>query len=291
MEIALHLGAHLTDETQLRDCLLANKDRLAEQGIVVPRARSYLNLIVDAANHIASGHGAPDAFNRILESVSAPSDARRLVFSAPGLLSKVTDALDSSRFYPGAERRLAALRHIFSGHDVEIFLAIRNPASFVPAYLSASRVQEKGASGADIISEDLRWSRLVGDIRRTWPEAKLTIWCDEDTPFIWHRILGLVAGVEPDHEFAGSFEWFNSVMVDGGAAKLAAYLETSPPVDEAHRQRVISVFLDKFCDEDKLEIDVSVTGWDEMRVDVLSELYEEDTDTISSLYGVTLLQP
>lgn len=291
MEIALHLGAHLTDETQLRDCLLANKDSLAQQGVFVPRARSYLNMIVDAANHIASGHGAPDAFNRILEAINAPADTRRLVFSAPGLLSKVSDALDASRLYPGAERRLAALRHIFAGHDVEIFLAIRNPASFVPAYLGASRVQEKGATGADIVSEELRWSRLVGDIRRAWPEAKLTVWCDEDTPFIWHKLLRLVSGVEPEGEFAGSFEWFNSVMVEGGAEKLAAYLDASPPVDDAHRQRVISVFLDKFCDEDKLEIDVSVTGWDEMRVDVLSELYEEDTDTISGLDGVRLVQP
>ncbi len=291
MEIALHLGAHLTDETQLRDCLQANRATLAQQGVMVPRARSYLNMIIEAANHVASGHGAPDALNRILQAIDAPADARRLVFSAPGLLSKLPDAMDGTRFYPGAERRLAALRHIFAGQDVEIFIAIRNPASFVPAYLTASRVQEKGGSGSEIVSENLRWSELISEIRRVWPEAKVTVWCDEDTPFIWHRLLRLVSGIEPEHEFTGSFEWFKSVMVDGGAEKLAAYLDRSPPVDEAHRQRVISVFLDKFCDEDKLEIDVSVTGWDEMRVDVLSELYEEDTDTISGVDGVTLLQP
>lgn len=291
MEIALHLGSHLTDETQLRDCLLANKDLLRAQGVIVPRARSYLNMIVEAANHISSGHGAPDAFKRILDAIDAPEEARRLVFSAPGLMSKVADAIEGSNFYPNAGRRLAALRHIFAGHDVEIFLAIRNPASFVPAYLGASRVLAEGATGSDIASEDLRWSRLVGVIQSTWPEAKLTIWCDEDTPFIWHRLLRLVSGGTPEGEFARSFDWFNSVMVDGGADKLAAYLAASPPVDEAHRQRVISVFLDKFCDESKLEIDVSATGWDEMRIDVLSELYEEDTDTISTMDGVTFLQP
>lgn len=77
----------------------------------------------------------------------------------------------------------------------------------------------------------------------------------------------------------------------GGAEKLEHYLNTAPPVDDDHRQRVIGAFLDKFCDEAKIEVDVSVAGWDEDKVDLLSELYEEDVTTLASTNGVTLIQP
>ncbi|MFN7003235.1 MAG: hypothetical protein ACK4NW_07355 [Roseinatronobacter sp.] len=291
MEIALHLGAHLTDETQLRDCLLQNSDRLSGHGILVPRARDYLNLIIEAANHISSGHGAPGIFERLMVSVNATDDTRRLVLSAPGLLAKLPESLSETEFYPGVERRVKALRHIFSGHDVTLYLAIRNPASFVPAYLGAGRVQSKGADDLVVQAEQLRWSDLVATLHRHWPEARLTIWCDEDTPFIWHRVLRLVAGHEPEDEFAHSFDWFNSVLREGAAEKLADYLDAAPPVDEAHRQQVIAAFLDKFSDAEKLEIDASVTGWDEDRIDLLSELYEDDTDTIRAMPGVTFLEP
>ncbi len=291
MKIALHLGAHLTDETQLRDCLMQNTDMLSAQGIVVPRARDYLNLLTDAANHVASGHGAPGAFDHLLDKIKAPDDMRRLVLSAPGMLSRLPDCLNADALYPGVERRIAALRHIFAEQEVELYFAIRNPASFVPAFLSAGRVQAKGADAMQVRAEALRWSEVIATFRRVWPEAPISVWCDEDTPFIWHRLLRIISGHEPEGEFARSFDWFRTVMIDGGPEKLAAYLEASPPVDEAHRQRVISVFLDKFCDDEKLEIDASVTGWDDARIDLLSELYEEDTDTISTLPGVTLLQP
>jgi hypothetical protein len=291
MEIALHLGAHLTDDSQLRDCLMANSDMLAAQGILVPRARDFQSLLNDAADHIASGHGAPRAFERLLTAVGAGADTRRLVLSAQRLLSRLPDCLDERRFYPGAARRIAALRNIFAGHQVEIFLAVRNPASFVPAYLSNGQVQAQGGPSLQIAGTDLRWSELTEEFRLIWPEAKLTLWCDEDTPFIWHRVLRLVAGYSPEQEFENSFNWFDTVLVDGASQKLAAYLAASPPVDDAHRQKVISVFLDKFCDDQKLDVDVSATGWDEAHVDLLTELYEEDTARIAAMEGVSLIQP
>ena len=54
---------------------------------------------------------------------------------------------------------------------------------------------------------------------------------------------------------------------------------------------MISAFLDKFSDEEKLEIDAGVTGWDEARIDLISALYEEDTDTIQDIPGVTFVTP
>ncbi len=291
MDIALHLGAHLTDGTQLRNCLLHNSAMLEADRVLVPRARNFLSLLTDAATHIASGHGAPDAFGHLLASVSAPEDTRRLVLSAPRLLARLPETLDETRFYPDADRRIAALRHMFAGQDVTVFLAIRNPASYVPAFLSSGKVQSAGADDHEIEADTLRWSEFIGRFQQIWPEARLTIWCDEDTPFIWHRVLRIISDHQPETEFAKSFAWFDSVLRDGASDKLAAYLDASPPVDETHRQRVITAFLDKFSDDEKLEIDTSVTGWDAARIDDLTALYDADTDLIRTMPGIRFIAP
>ena len=291
MEIALHLGAHLTDEGLLDKCLRKNRSELADAGIVVKRTSNYLNLMRGAANDLANGNDTPDFMAKLLEALNAPEDSRRLVFSAPGLMTQLSQVTDGTILYPGAMARIACYRHLLAGTDAEIFIAFRNPASFIPALLQHVLDFERAEILENLRPEELRWSLYIDEIRQGWPEASVTVWCDEDTPFIWHRLLRLVSNYEPETEFKNSFNWFDSVMLKGGAAKLAAYLEANPPVDEAHRQQVISAFLDKYCDPAKLDVDVSIAGWDEARTDVISELYEEDTAKIRQMEGVKFISP
>ena len=291
MKIALHLGVHLTDDLKLRTCLRANKDLLEAEGILVPRARTYLNVMRSGANQLVAGLELHNFGTDLLASVQATDAMRRLVLSAPGLLSKLHEAVDGGLFYPGARARMTAYRQLLEDHEVEIFMAIRNPASFIPAVLQEMKEFERAEMLQSLQATELRWSHLIAEMRETWPEAPITVWCDEDTPFIWHRLLRMVSGFEPETEFEGSFAWFETVMIEGGADKLAAYLHAAPPVDEGHRQQVISAFLEKFCDTEKLDIDFSLTGWDETQVDVMSQLYEDDTDLIRSMDGVRLIQP
>lgn len=291
MKIALHLGVHLTDDSKIRNCLRANKRALEGAGIHVPRSRTYMNLLRGAANQVVSGQDVPPFGEKLAPLVEATEQTERLVFSAHGLLSKLHQAVDGKVFYPEARARMAAFRHLLAGYDTEIFLAIRNPASFVPAVLQDLNEIEGAKILQTLQGTELRWSHMISEMREIWPEAPITVWCDEDTPFIWHRLLRLISGHEPDTEFEGSFEWYDSVMVDGGADKLAAYLHAVPPVDESHRQQVISAFLEKFCDPEKLEIDFSLTGWDETQVDVISQLYDDDTDLIRGMDGVRFIQP
>ncbi len=291
MEIALHLGAHLTDEGQLDKCLRKNRSELVDAGIIVRRTSDYLNLMRGAANALATGTDTPDFMAQLTAAMKAPADARRLFFSAPGLLTTLSQVTDGTTLYPGTMARVAAYRHLLAGAETEIFVAIRNPASFIPALLRELADFERAEILENLRPEEMRWSLFIDEIRQGWPEASLTIWCDEDTPFVWHRLLRLVSGYEPETDFKNSFNWFDSVMIKGGAEKLAKYLEVNPPVDEAHRQQVISAFLDKYCDPAKLEVDVSIAGWDETQTDVISELYEDDVDLIRNMEGVRFISP
>lgn len=291
MDIALHLGAHLTDEGRLLRCLAKNRALLAKQGIDVPERANYRDLLLKLVASHPETPIAPDTDQLILDAVVENDDAKRVILSDPDLLAWQGGAVRSAHFYPAAPQRLAALRDCFKGHDVTLFVAIRNPASFLPALLDRVKRGQAEKILNSVQPEKLRWSAFAQALQSAWPEAKLTIWCDEDTPFIWHRLLQVVGGYTPDTPVTHSFEWFDEVMVPGGAAKLEHYLTAAPPVDDAHRQRVIGAFLDKFCDEAKIEVDVSVAGWSEEKVDLLSELYEEDVITLASMGGVTFIQP
>lgn len=294
MDIALHLGAHLTDEAQLRDCLRANHDALSEAGVLVPRPREFLTLLLDAANQQSEAKDAeatPDFMASLCDAIGADANTRRIVLSAPSILAHLSETLDGRILYPLAAPRIEALRNLFAGQRVELFFCMRNPATYVPAFLASAKSRHVQSVTENLAAETLRWSQLAREFRIFWPDAALTLWCDEDTPFLWHQLLSLVAGHTPEAGFEGSYAWFQSVMIEGGAEKLEAYLAASPPVDDAHRQKVIAAFLDKFCDDAKLEVDISPTGWDETQVDVLTQFYEDDVDQIRQMDGVRVLTP
>ena len=289
MEIALHLGVHLTDDGRLLRCLVKNRDALFADRIEVPGPGRYRETLIRMAGAAAEGTLAPDAGKHFLDDVLDSDETRRLVLSEPNVLSWKSAAVRATGLYPAAASRLAGLRAAFADHEVTLYLALRNPASLLPALLPHLKPHAVAALGA-VRPQALRWLPFVANLRQAWPEAAITLWCDEDTPFVWHRLLSHIAGHSPDLQLAHTYDWFDQIMVEGGAQKLERYLTTTPPVDEAHRQRVITAFLDKFYDPEKTDIEVTVPGWTADTVDLITELYEEDIDALSSLSDVTLLQ-
>lgn len=291
MDIALHLGAHLTDDGRLRSCLEKNRDLLAHDGVDVPDTARYRTTILDAIKSHAKGTLAPDAGEALLDGIVTNDSTERLVLSSARFLSPLPSAVRRAQFCPMAAARLQGLRALFADHTVTIYMAIRNPASFIPALLGAINEEQANIIRSDLQPTDLRWSDLVHTIRTQFPEASVTLWCDEDTPFVWEQVLGTVAGLKDTSRLAHVYDWFDTVLVDGGAAKLATYMDNAPPMDIGQRQRVIAAFLDKFYDEQKIDIDVSAIGWSEDMVDLLSGLYDADLETLSAMEGVTILQP
>jgi len=80
-------------------------------------------------------------------------------------------------------------------------------------------------------------------------------------------------------------------MSEGGLKRMTDYLEKHPPKNDAHYQRVVTAFLDKFGLEDKIETVVDLPGWSESYVTSLSDLYDQDLDVIAGMAGVEFLQP
>lgn len=294
MDIALHLGAHLTDEGRLLRCLVKNRETLIKHGIEVPGPGRYREALIRMAAASTDAELTADAGQMMLDDCLDNDETRRVVLSEPNVLAWKAGVVRSGALYPQAGARMAVLRDVFADHQVHLFMAIRNPASLLPALLPHVKPQVKPQLAQALRTTEpkgLRWGPMIASLRQSWPEAHLTVWCDEDTPFIWHKILQTVSGHNDQTNLAHTFDWFDQVMVDGGAQKLEAYLNASPPVDDAYRQRVIAAFLDKYYDPEKVEVDVTLPEWNEGVVDTISQLYEEDVDALAAVRDVTFIQP
>lgn len=294
MQIAFHLGAHCTDEGAILRIFLKNRSAMEAHGIAVPDPNRYPALLQAAASAYAGNARTVSGPDQLLQALLPDHDlskVERIVLSFEAFLAFQKDAVSEEQFYPAAARRVAGLRSLFPQDRVEFFLGLRNPATFLPA-LSARRVQK----GQDPLPhgfapDKLRWSELIERLRDACPDAKITTWCDEDTPVIWHRILREIGGHSEATELAGALDLPAGLMDEAGAKRLRAWFKEAMPDTDAVREKALSQFLERFAQADKLEMSFAMAGWTEETVEQVSDDYDIDCDEISEIAGVEFLHP
>lgn len=291
MQIALHIGAHCTDEDQILKCLLRNRAMLAHQGIIVPEPQRYRPVIRDTLKILRNDVASPEVQEVILDAVLDEDDATRVILSHEGFLGPAGNALGSDMVYPHTAGKSGRLRNLFAHHEVEFFLALRDPATFIPSAFDRAQSDDyaKWTKGTDPMK--LRWSDMIGRLRAAVPDATITVWCNEDSPLIWSEILREVAGVDPTVALDGVNEFIGTLMSRQGLSRLEAYLKERPPQNEGQRRRVVAAFLDKFARDDAIEQEIDLPGWTSRYIEQLSVLYEEDVEKIADMPGVRLITP
>ncbi|MEI4231368.1 hypothetical protein [Roseovarius sp. D22-M7] len=291
MQIALHAGAHATDEDRLIACLRRNTSALARAGVGVPPPASYRKLLRDILNSAGEAGLAPGAREMVLDAIGETDGVARLVLSNPGFFGTEKMALSGARLYPAAEARLGLLRQVFEGDEVALFLGLRDPAMFLPALLEGTPFANVDGLMRGGAPEDLRWSDLVARIRDAFPDMDITVWCNEDTPVIWARILREIAGVDASLGLEGADALLSEIMTPAGFRRLEEYRTAHPGMTEAQDQRVIAAFLDKYADANAVEIELDVPGWDAAVIDRLTGIYDADIGEIRRIDGVRVLAP
>jgi len=291
MQIAYHLGAHVTDEGRILDCLRANADRLADHGIALPGPGRFRAPLSEALQAHQAGASGEAVLGVLLDALTDRDDVERIVMSVDSFLCPARDVLDEDTLYPNADTRTQRLRELFDGHEVEFLLAIRNPATFLPAL--HQRIGSGSFKGliANVDPITLRWSDVVARILAANPGVPLTVWCNEDTPLMWWSVLRAVGGHAPGLRLTGTEDFLAALMTGEGIRRMRAYMEAHPPRSDAQHGRVVSAFLDKFALPDEIEMDLGDTGWSESYVEALGELYDEDAARIAGMPGVRFLTP
>lgn len=291
MQIAFHIGANCTDDDRILKSLLKNAGAFSEEGITIPGPGKYRRLIRETIQNL---NGLPPAANTrgiLLDAILDDADTERVVMSNTNFICIANRIFDNGVFYQQAESKIKALHEIFAEDEIELFLALRNPATFLPVVFEESKSATTDEYLKGLHPTQIRWSDLVRRIQSQFPKTKLTVWCNEDTPLVWAEILRAIAGIGPDQKIVGGFDLLASIMSNEGMTRLLNYLRTHPPKTEMQKQRIIGAFLDKYAMDEKIEETVEWPGMTEPMVDELTEIYENDVAFIEQLPGIHFIAP
>ena len=291
MQVILHTGAHHTDDDRLLKCLLHNKDEFSKRGISVPGPGKYRTLLKESFKALQDAPPSPEARNVLIDAILDEEATDRMILSNAHFFGSQRFAVVGGELYPLAAERIVQLRQLFHSDRIEMFMALRNPATFLPAVLgrvSQARLRE---TMGDRDPRELRWSDTLTRIHEAAPDVAITVWCNEDTPLIWAQIIREVAGLDHGEKVIGGFDLLSDIMTVDGMKRFRAYIADHPEMTEIQKRRVIAAFLDKFAIEDELEEELDLPGWTEQLVEEMTEIYDEDLLRVQRIPGLQVIAP
>ncbi len=291
MEIVFHIGANCTDEDRLLRSLLRNVDVLAKDGVRVPGPGKYRRLIRETIQGLKGAPPPPGSRDVLLDAILDDERAERLVMSNSNFICIPNRIFENGAFYTLAEPKLHGLRGLFPDDQIDLHLAIRNPATFIPETFGASKFDDLTTFMRGMHPSEVRWSDLVRRMRQLVPDARLTVWCNEDTPLIWGRLMRAIAGVLPSLPLVGTYDLLQTIMAPEGMTRMQAYMTKNPPPTQQHELKIIMAFLDKYAIEDLLEEELDLPGFTQDLVEDLTSQYDADVDEIAAMPDITFIQP
>lgn len=286
MQIAVHIGANCTDDERLLKSCLKNADALKPQGTWIPSPGRYRTRLREAIQS-----GAWDARPELLSGMNAPDATQRLVLSNSQFMCVVKRIFEKRQFYHLADEKIEGMRRIFPEDDIHYFLALRNPASFIPATFAEQSDFEFKKFMRGLDPTTVTWSSVVDRIRARDPKAQLTVWCDEDTPMIWAKLVRGLLGVDDGTRIAGGFDLVQALLTEDGMAAMVAEMRQSPPRSEADKQAVIARYLEAHGRPDRIEQEITVDEWSLPLIETLTKLYDQDVARIAARPDITFVTP
>jgi hypothetical protein len=271
--------------------LTRNGDLFSKQGVTVPDPDSYRGMIRDTLNAMHRAPASEEAREVLLDVILGDTDAKRVILSDPNFFRTQGTALQRGVLYPAAPTRMAHMAALFPEDELQIFLAMRNPATLLPILHGVAVDKDHDAFWGMRAPMDIRWSDTIAAMQAAVPHVPITVWCNEDMPLIWSQVIREMAGLEPGGKIAGSFDLLMSIMSKEGMQRFRAYLEGHPDMSEAQKRRVIAAFLDKFALDEEIEEELDMPGWTEDLVEAMTAQYDQDMDAVRRIPNLTFIAP
>ncbi len=291
MQVAIHAGAAFTDEGRVLASLTKNAPALATHGVALFGPRRYNRAFKPAFDRLEA---APDAFpvqpsfNSILPG---GDDSRRVVYSNGSFAGEPDSALRDGQLYPLAGRRMALLEHGFHDHQVELFMGLRNPGSFVPKLLMSLPQEARTNAMRDTDLSCLSWIGMIEDIRDLAPSVQITLWSNEDTPFIWGDIIRALAGLDEDTPVEGEHDLLLSLLDETGRSEVLTLTDPDAGHSKVSLHENMARIFEEHAQPEEIEEELDLPGWSTEIVDAFSELYEQDLERLGAIPGVRVLKP
>ncbi len=291
MQIVYHIGANCTDDDRLLKSLLRNAEAFSAQGIRVPGPGKYRRLIRETIQNLAGADPAPDTRDILIDTILDDDETTRLVMSNSAFICVPFRVFENGMFYHLIEPKVRGLQQLFPADEIELFLGLRNPATLIPALYASVKNKSLTDFMHDMPPDQVRWSDVIRRIRACAPDARLTVWCNEDTPLIWSQLIREMSGVDPLTKIVGGFDLLAAIMSPEGMNRFLSYLKSHPPQTEVQKRRIIAAFLDKYALESEIEDEVDLPGWTEAVLNDLTAIYDDDVEAISRMEGVNFISP
>lgn len=292
LRVVFHLGVHHTDHDRLVRSLLKNRDVLARQRIAVPGPGRYRVVLRDVVNRLRGEPATREAEEMLLEAIADTDPPETLFLSNESFICLPERVLDDGRLYARAFKA-EWLRQLFPSHETAFALALRDPASFVPALFQGRKNRELDfedyMTGVDPLA--LRWSDVIATIRDGNPDSEIIVWCNEDTPLVWGAAMLAVSGAAPGTALDGVLDVALKLVSAEGVAAIGEHFGRPPHFDGPEFRRALGRFVEAHGRADELAEVIDLPGWDAGLMDRISAAYDEDVSRIAAMPGVRFIGP
>lgn len=291
MQVVLHAGAHFTDDDRLIGCLLRNAETLKDVGVYAPDPRTFRRALRSTLHDALYQGLRQDGIDTVHDSLAIDPSVTRLILSNHSFFGTPKMAVGRGLFYPAAEARLDVLRDIFAESSVELFLGLRNPATWLPALFANAPARDFSTFLSEFEPEEFRWSETIIHLRHRFPDMPITLWCNEDSPVLWGQILREMSGLGANLTLEGEFDLLKEIITDEGRTRFDSFISKRNQLNDAQKQRVVQAFLETFVKVEEIEVELDLPGWDTARVETLTAAYDADVDALSQMPDITVLTP
>jgi hypothetical protein len=292
LRVVFHLGAHQTDHDRLVRSLLTNRDILARQRVAVPGPGRYRTVLRDVVNRLRGEPATEEAEELLLEAVCDGDLPDTLFLSSENFICLPQRVLDDGRLYTRAYKT-AWLRQLFPRHEAVFAIALRDPASFVPALFRARGNRDLDfddyMTGVDPLA--LRWSEVVDTIRAHNPGSAIIVWCNEDTPLAWGSVMRAVTGLPEAAALNGLLDIALRIVTPEGADAIAAHFGRPPHFDGPEVRLALARLIEAHARPEGLSEEIDLPGWDEALIGRLTTAYDEDVARIATIPEVRFITP
>ena len=293
MRIVLYVGLHQTDGDKFFDLIQWNRRNFSRSGVHIPPQNAYLTTISHLVNECTNTTFDPDARRCFLDAISdvEVEESETLILCHDNFFCVPKRVFHRSQIYGSAEKKLQTIRKLFAKDDFEIFLSLKNPATFLPGLLSSTPINTLSELLQGLDPLQINWFDFTRRLSNAVPDVPITIWCDEDSPLVWADAVRKMAGVSSTHKLKGALVRLKQVMSPEGLTRLRPYLKSHPELTHKQQQKAVLAFLDKYTLEDNLYEEIDVPGWDQNTVLSLTKKYENAVAEMTKLPNVRVLYP
>ncbi|WP_254437995.1 hypothetical protein [Ruegeria arenilitoris] len=186
---------------------------------------------------------------------------------------------------------MAFLEQNFRDHQIELFMGLRNPGSFIPKLLMSLPEQERADAIRNTDLSCLSWIGMIEDIRDLAPGVQITLWGNEDTPFIWGDIIRALGDLSEDTPLVDEHDLLLSLLDETGQKEVLELSHQDAEPSEASLHENMARIFENHAKPGEIEEELDLPGWSIEVVDAFTELYEQDLERLGSIPGVRVLKP